>query len=257
MNGTTADAFFTVLVDLTAPTSHVINSLGTTQSTDTFPVSVAYTDPAGSGGATASGVSAVSLYVSVNNGPFSLYQTQNITPAASGTVVFSFAGQDRNLYAFHSIAQDAAGNIESKSGNTIEASTSVPDLHAPVTHVLASSPSYSWSPFSSSIFSGLTPSSYSNGVFTLDWAGADPDQNTGVPAGSIALVNIYVQVDGGTPVLIGQPTGGTPNGSGVYSGSITYDALGDGLSHTYNFYSVGVDDEQMKQYAPPAGPSAP
>ena len=90
----------------------------------------------------------MALYYSVNNGPFKLYQTQTITPSASGTAIFSFAGQDRNLYAFHSIAEDAAGNTESKSSTTIEASTSVPDLNPPVTHVLASS-------------------QYSNGVFTL------------------------------------------------------------------------------------------
>jgi hypothetical protein len=61
------------LMDTTPPTSHVINSLGTSQSTDSFPVSVTFSDPAGSGGAPASGVSSVDLYVSVNNGPFSLY----------------------------------------------------------------------------------------------------------------------------------------------------------------------------------------
>ncbi len=195
--------------------------------------------------------------MSVNNGPFSLYQTLNVAPAASGSVTFTFVGKDRNLYAFHSVAHDAAGNTESKNSSVIEASTSVPDLNPPVTHILTSSPSYSWGQFPSSEFSGLTPSSYSNGVFTLNWAGADPDANTGTPAGSIALVNIYVQVDGGSPLLIGQPAGGTPNGNGVYSGSITYDALADGLSHTYSFYSVGVDDQQLKQYAPQAGPAAP
>ncbi len=199
LNGTVADAFFDVFVDLTKPSSHVVNLLGTSQSNDSFPVSVAFTDPAGSGGAPASGVSSVDLYVSVNNGPFSLYQTLNVTPAASGTVTFTFVGQDRNLYAFHSLAHDAAGNTENKSSTAIEASTSVPDLHPPVTHVLASSPSYSWNPFPPAEFSGLAPSSYTNGAFTINWAGADPDQNTGVPAGSIALVNIYAQVDGVPP----------------------------------------------------------
>ena len=62
--------------------------------------------------------------------------------------MFTFVGQDRNTYAFHSIAVDAAGNIETKNSNTIEASTSIPDLNPPVTHVLASSPSYSWGPAS-------------------------------------------------------------------------------------------------------------
>ena len=139
-----------VLPDTTPPTSHVVNSLGTTQSTDSFPVSVTFSDPTGSGGAPASGVSSVDLYVSVNNGPFSLYQTLTFAPTASGTVTFTFAGQDRNLYAFHSVAHDAAGNTESKSSTAIEASTSVPDLNPPVTHILASNPSYSWGPFPSS-----------------------------------------------------------------------------------------------------------
>ncbi len=241
-------------MDTTAPASHVVNSLGSSRTSDSFPVQVTFSDP---GGAPASGVSAVDLYVSVNNGAFTLYETQSFAPVASGNVPFTFVGQDRNLYAFHSVAHDAAGNTESKSGNKIEASTSLPDLHPPVTHVLASNPSYSWSPFPSSEFSSLSPSSYSSGVFTINWAGADPDQNTGVPAGSIAVVNIYVQVDGGAPALIGQPLGGAPNGSGAYSGSISYNALADGLSHTYNFYSVGVNDLQMKQYAPQTGPPAP
>ena len=187
----------------------------------------------------ASGVASVSLYDSINNGPFTLYQTLTLTsPSTSGTLTFSFAGKDRNLYAFHSIATDAAGNTESKSSTAIEASTSVPDLNPPVTHVLSSS-------------------QYNNGVFTLDWSGTDPDQNTGTPPGSIALVNIYVEIDGDTPTLIGQLNGGTPNSSGAYSGSMTYNALGDNQTHTYGFFSVGIDDQQKVQYAPQPGPTSP
>ncbi len=258
LSGSYADAFFTVLVDLTKPSSHV-DSLGTPQSTDSFPVTVAFSDPTGSGGAPASGVVSVGLYVSVNGGVFSLNQTQTFSPTTSGTVTFTFNGQDRNTYAFHSIAIDAAGNTESKNPNLVEASTYVPDLNPPVTHVLSSNPSYSWSPFSSSEFSGLTPSSYNSttGVFTLNWAGADPDQNSGTPPGSIALVDVYVQVDGGSATLVGQLNGGTPNSNGVYTGSVTYTALADDKSHTYAFYSVGIDDEQKVQYAPAAGPSSP
>ncbi len=251
LDGSDADAFFTVLVDLTPPTSHVVNSLGTSQASDSFPVTVAFSDPAGSGTAPASGVSSVGLWVSVNNGAFSLYQTTNIAPTASGTVTFTFVGQDRNTYAFHSIAVDAAGNTESKNSNTIEASTSVPDLKPPVTHVLASSPAYSWSPFPSSNFGSLTPSSYSSGVFTLNWAGADPDQNSGSPKGSIAVVDLYVEIDGSTtPTLIGQLYPAHANGNGVYSGSLSYDAVADGVSHNYRFFSVGIDDEQKAQPMP-------
>ena len=51
--------------------------------------------------------------------------------------------------------------------------------------------------------------------------------------------------------------GCTPNSNGVYSGSLTYNALADGQSHTYSFFSVGVDDQQKTQYAPQAGPTTP
>ncbi len=244
------------LMDTTAPTSHVVNSLGTSQTTDSFAVTVSYSDPT-SGLSPASGVSSVDLYFSVNNGPFSLYQTNTITPSASGTTSFTFTAHDRNLYAFHSVAHDAAGNTENKSGTAVEASTTVPDLNPPVTHILASNPAYSWGSFPSSNFSSLTASSYQNGDFTINWAGADPDQNSGTPAGSITLANIYVQIDGGTPVLISQSSGGTPSGNGVYSGTLSYQAFGDGLAHTYSFFSVGVDDQQKKQYAPTIGPPAP
>ena len=81
-------------------------------------------------------------------GKFAMSQMTTLpTPVASGTYDFTFVGQDRNLYAFHSIAIDAAGNAEVKSSNTVEASTTVPDLNPPVTHVLATNPAYSWRRF--------------------------------------------------------------------------------------------------------------
>ena len=159
----TNSLFTSWLMDTSAPSSHVVNSLGTSQTSDTFPVSVTFSDPAGPGNAPASGVSAVQLWVSVNNGAFSLYQTMDITPTASGTVTFSFTGQDRNIYAFHSIAIDAAGNAESKSSTATEASTSVPDLHPPVTQV-------------------LTTSTYNNaGSFTINWSEPIPTRTPARP----------------------------------------------------------------------------
>ena len=121
----------------------------------------------------------------------------NIAPTASGTATFTFVGQDRNIYAFHSIAIDAAGNTETKNSDTIEASTSVPDLNPPVTHVLASNPSYSWGPFPSSSFNGLTPSSYSRRRLHAQLGRRRSRPEHRHPAGSIALVNIYVEVDSG------------------------------------------------------------
>jgi hypothetical protein len=250
-----ADTSFDVLVDLTSPTSQV-GTMPVRQSSDTFTVPVTFSDPAGGGGAVASGVASVDLYVATNGGPFTLYKTLPANSATSGSLSFPFGGSDRNTYSFHSVAHDVAGNTENKSSTLIEASTYVPDLNPPVTHALTASPAYSWSPFPASIFGGLTASSYANGIFTLNWAGADPDQPAG---GCIAALSVYVQIDGGTPSLVGSvtpssPTAVTAGGTtySVYSGSMTYNALGDGQAHTYGFYSVGTDDLRNSQAAPSA-----
>ena len=212
---------FVPAIVATTATSKV-GSLVARQTSDSFNVSATFNSVNGPN------VTSVDLFVSTNNGPFILYQTQTTGGAASGSVNFSFVGQDRNVYAFYSVAHDVNGGTEVKS--TIEASTFVPDLHPPVTHVLASS-------------------SVSNGVFTLNWSGTDPDQNSGTPPGSIVTVSIFVEIDGGAAKLVGQFPAGTATG-GVYSSSATYAAQGDGLSHNYAFYSIGVDDQGVTQAVP-------
>ncbi len=47
----TGSAATSWLVDTTAPSSHVVNSLGSSQTSDSFPVQVSFSDPTGSGGA--------------------------------------------------------------------------------------------------------------------------------------------------------------------------------------------------------------
>ncbi len=230
----TGSTSVTWLMDSTAPTSSVVNALGSAQTSDTFPVPVSFSDPTGSGGTPASGVATLELFVSINGGSFIQSESMTLsTPGTAGTATFSFAGADRNSYSFYSIAIDAAGNTESRSSTTAEASTSVPDLNPPITHVLSSS-------------------MYTNGAFTLNWSGTDPDQNTGKPPGSINLVNIYVIVDNGTPALVGQVSAGTPGAGGLYSGSLSYSALADGEAHTYGFYSIGIDDQGKVQATPGA-----
>ena len=214
----------TFSVTAVSPPTSTVGSLAARQTSDSFTVPVSFADSSGPG------VGSVDLYVSNGNGPFTLYQTLSAGGAASGTLNFSFVGQDRNIYEFYSIAHDLSGLGESK--NTIGASTYVPDLHPPVTSVLNSS-------------------SYAGGVFTLNWSGTDPDQNTGTPSGSIITVSVYVMVDGGSAQLVGSFPAGSPSG-GVYSGSTTYGAIGDGAAHTYGFYSVGVDDQALAEATPGA-----
>jgi hypothetical protein len=245
---------FTVRVDKTLPTSHV-NTLPGQQTSDTFTVPVTFSDPTGTNNAPASGVASVDLYVSTDGVAFSLYQSMSANGATS-PLNFTFTGNDRTTYYFHSVAHDVAGNTEIVAATAIQASTFVPDLNPPVTHVLQPSTSNAWSPFPSSLFSSMTASSYQSGVFTLNWAGADPDQPVG---GSIASLSVYVQVDGGSPSLVGtvtpsSPTAVTSGGTTyyVYSGTLTYHAQGDGNSHTYKFYSIGTDDQHLAQPTPGA-----
>ena len=126
-------------------------------------------------------------------------------------MTFTFAGQDRNLYAFHSIAHDAAGNTESKSSTAIEASTSVPDLNPPVTHVLAIV-----------VVQTPTASSRSTGP------GPIPTRTAARPPARSPSWTSMSRSMAVRPRSSASSTGARPNGSGVYSGSTTYDALADG-----------------------------
>src|SRR6202034_923216 len=89
--GDYTDATFSVLVDLTQPTSNVGN-MPTTQSSDTFTVLVTFSDSSGTGGAPTSGVATVDLYDSRNGTTWTFYQTLSANGAASGTVSFTFTG---------------------------------------------------------------------------------------------------------------------------------------------------------------------
>ena len=228
-------------VDLSVQPTSFVGSLPVREATGTFIVPVTLNDPSGAV------ISSVDLYVSQNNAQFTKYRTL-ATNASTGIVNFSFTALDRNTYAFYSVAHEASNLGEIKSN--IEASTYVPDLSPPVTHALAASPVYSWNPFSTSIFSGLTASSYGNGMFTVTWAGADPDQTSGTPAGKIVSVSIYAKVDSAAVQLVGTMSAGSPNTNGVYTGSTTFAAVADGLAHTYSFYTVGIDDQSVTQSAP-------
>ena len=77
-----------------------------------------------------------------------------------------------------------------------------------------------------------------------------------MPAGSINTVDVYVLIDKSiTPVLVGQVNASKPSSSGVYGGTLTFNAIADGQAHDYRFYSVGTDD-QGKVQATPAMPDA-
>ena len=114
-------------MDSVAPISSLA-PLAATQPLITSAISPAGTDPGLSPIVSGSGISSYEIYVSIDNGPFSLWRT---LPADRATA--DFTGLANRSYAFRSIAVDAAGNREIKS--SIDATTFVPDLIAPTTTV--------------------------------------------------------------------------------------------------------------------------
>ncbi len=214
----TGTASITWLMDTTPPLSHVV-ALPTRESSLAFTVRATGTDPASPPGVPVSGIVSYDLYVSVNNGPFS-YWTK--VPASNPTATFQ--GQSSAIYAFVSLAHDAAGNVETKPINPLNQSmypdtaTFVPDLTAPVTKVT-----------SATLVAGST-------VPTLLVAFS----GTETGGSGLSSISISVSVDGGASSLLGTFAAGGPVG-GVYSGSLTYEPIADGKTHTYAFTSLGTN----------------
>ncbi|MGD9632156.1 MAG: hypothetical protein AB7U97_02685 [Pirellulales bacterium] len=200
--------------DVTAPTSSVL-PLAARQSLLDFEVHVTGIDF----GIDASGVQSFDVFVSTDGAAFTLWQT---LPADDPVAIFN--GASNHTYAFHSIARDYAGNVETKASNAIEASTYLPDLTAPTTEVT----------------SAIADAA---GTFTIVFSGT-ADGSSG-----ISTFRLYVQLDGGPVQQIGQINGGTVV-AGVYSGQSSYQGLADGTSHTYRFYTQGVNGNGVIEDAP-------
>ncbi len=214
------------LMDTTPPTSSVdpLAARGTSLS---FAVSVTGTDPEGANGSTPSGVASYDIYVAINGGSWSFWTN---VPASHPTATYT--GQSNTTYSFYSIAHDLAGNIENKKP-LIEASTYLPDLTPPVTTVDGTT--------------GTNPSSVnSSGTFTLDLTGDDPG------GAALSYFEVFVSVDGGTYQEVGAYAipAGFADSQGNYHSTMTYQGLTDGQSHSYSFYSIGLDALGNLQSAP-------
>ena len=219
------------LMDTTPPTSHV-NALATRGTSLSFAVSVTGSDPNGANGSPPSGVASYDIYASTNGGPWTLWTT---VPASIPTATFT--GQSNTTFAFYSIAHDLAGNTENKQP-TIEASTYLPDLTPPVTEVDGTT--------------GTNPSTVNTatGTFTLNVTGSDPG------GGLVTYFEVFASVDGGAYQEVGPYAipAGAADSKGNYHSSIIYQGLTDGQSHTYSFYSIGLDAAGNLQSAP-SGPN--
>jgi hypothetical protein len=209
------------VMDDTPPES-IIQPLTSPATSRSFTLTVVGQDVAPSEGVVVSGVAWYDVYVSVDQTAFTLWET---LPADNPTAVFT--GESGRKYGFRSLARDAAGNVEVKPLAS-DAWTIIPDLDAPDTQV---------------------------NTYTVDTDAALIHVNfsgTDIGGSGLASFQLYVQVDGGAVAPIGSYAAGTPDASGVYSGTASYVAMTDGGQHTYRFYTVGIDVRGNTEAAPDA-----
>ncbi len=211
------------LMDTTPPTS-TIRSLPERETTLVFPVTATGTD----GGSPPSGIASFDIYSSTNGGPWTFW-----TNVAASSPTADFTGTSTTTYAFYSVAHDLAGNVQADKP-FIEASTYVPDLIPPVTAVDGTT--------------GTNPSTLNSttGTFSLDLTGSDPG------GGLLTYFAVFVSIDGGAYQEVGPYAipAGAPDSKGSYHSTVPYQGLTDGQSHTYSFYSIGLDSAGKKQSAP-------
>lgn len=194
-------------VDTTAPSGAVAN-LPFTAASKSFNVSVNGTDPLVFG-QEQSGVVSYDIFVATESSPFTYWTT---VTAASPTAVFT--GESNTFYSFRSVATDHAGNVESKPIGS-EAFIYVPDLDAPATEV--------------------TTVDDSSATFVVSMSGGD------ISGSSLERFELYVSIDGNAAQKVAELAPSEPDLSGISSAETVYQAIADGSSHTYRFYTVGVD----------------
>jgi hypothetical protein len=197
--------------DTTPPTS-LITALPPNSSSLVIPITVTGSDV----GPLVSGVKEYDLYYSTGAG-FVKFAT--VPPSSPST---TFTGAANTTYQFRSLARDNAGNEETKT--TADTSTRFGDVAPPVTQVTTAVPT-------------------SSGLFTVSITGS---KASGSP---LAVFDLYVSIDGGAAVLIRSATA-VSLGGGNYSGKTPFQAILDGTSHTYRFYSRGRDDAGNVEAAP-------
>jgi hypothetical protein len=216
------DVVITVIttLDVTAPTS-TISSLAANATSLLIPVSVNGNDPAGPLGNQVSRIMEYDLFVAVDSGSFTKFAT---VPASEPTTTYQ--ASSNHTYFFKSLARDNAGNVEVK--NVADAFTRTRDFDKPITQVITATPS-------------------TDGLFSFAVSGTE------VGGSQLVAFDLYVIIDNEPAQWISSIAGGTPNGSGVYSGTSQYQAPRDDVEHSYRFYTVGRDTSGNVEETPASG----
>jgi hypothetical protein len=195
------------LMDSTPPASRV-DTLPDYATSLSFGISVGGADIAATLGGTTSGLDYYELYVSVDLEPFTFWRSVSaLDPQAA------FQAHSSAIYSFRSIAYDLAGNREDEPID-VDAQIIVPDLSAPETNVVSVD--------------------VSSPTFKVDVQGTDEGTE-------IDFFELYVEIDGSVLHHFATISAGEPNATGVFEASIPYQAIIDGQTHSYRFYSIGQD----------------
>lgn len=210
-------------VDEAAP-SAVVSALPLTWGSNTISVGVELDDSSGPAAEPKSGVASYDLYVAADSGDWTLFAED--VPAAQTQVTFHAASDTR--YWFRAVATDAAGNTEQDDGLP-EANTHTLDVDSPVTEVSSAS------------------ADTASGVITLQLQGTDSGGS------GLKAFEVYVSIDDqpAKPV-VGSPVAAGSETNGVYSGTLNYQGLLDGVPHTYRFFTRGIDHRGNTEDAPAA-----
>ncbi len=230
--GVTAPATF--LVDRTAPTSKVQAFASQKQATETFPVTVTFSDPAPASGGTPSGVASYNLYYAIDNGAFSELQKIVVTPNPVTGVLpttVNFTATSGHSYSFRAVATDLAGNVESKPVSS-EAFAVVPDLDPPATTVSA------------------VVGNAAAGSLTVSYQGSDLPASSAVGMASFELFAVVDLEKNPNAPAVDLGTLAANNPLGVSTGQYTYPAIADGNNHSYRFFTVGKDRNGNVEAAP-------
>ncbi len=215
---------FTVTViadDVTRPVSAVA-ALPANATSLSIPISVSGSDPVGPEGP-ATGVKEFDLYVAQDSGAFAKFAT---VPVATPNTVFTAVSN--HTYFFRSVARDNKGNEEFEPANVPDAMIRVGDLDKPVTQVDSATAD-------------------SLGRITLAMSGTDAGGSR------LARFDLYVSIDSAVSTLVSSTSAGAANGSSVYSATTVYQGLTDNLSHSYRFFTLGVDNAGNVENAPLVG----
>ncbi len=249
----------TTNVDATPPTSSI--AALPAFSPGSFTVSWSGSDNSGG-----SGLASFKVYVSDNNGPFTLWQAAT-TPTSA-----TYTGQGGHSYGFYSVATDNAGNVEA-TPTSAQASTTIQPSVTPIVTVTAAGGSYNHTVYAASAAARFNGSDVSDqGTFSFTYYAGPNTSGTNLgnaapsTAGTFTVIghfqsgnSAYTNADSSAVTLIitqaplsvsadnnSRPYGGA---NPTLTGTLTGVLSGDGITASYTTTATSASHLLSAGYA--------